>query len=380
MDALVKPIHLTLADVLEAIEAKADLKPSRRRDLRSALKRLACMAGVLPEELPLEMERLRRVFETIEPVARGISKKSLTNIRSDVLAAILMSGFRPIKRPHARTALTPPWLDLWQSIANKRIRFGLSRLLRYCSAQGIAPVEVRDATVEAFIADLSRNTLARRIPALRRRVPVLWNRTWDTVPDWPQQRLTIPNQRRDPKLIPLSDFPESFTRSLDDYAHWLACEDPFDPGARSKALRPTSIATISHALRLEAMSGKVSAKKALILAQNAILFELLIHAPLRLRNVRDLTFDTHLSWPRGADKPALLHIEAGNTKNDRPYEAELGEPLASMLALYRERIVPSAIGGLHEAVFVSVQGRRKSGSAIAWHFLRVIREALGIRM
>jgi integrase len=493
MDLLAKPLLRTLADVLEAIEAKPGLKPSRRRDLQSALSRLASMADIPLEEFPLDMEKLRQAFGTIEPAAHGIGKKTLTNIRSDVMAAIVLSGLRSTKRPHARTALAPPWLGLWRMMDDRQIRFGLSRFLRFCSAQGIAPADVSDTTVVHFLDDLTRNTLARRIPAVRRSVPVLWNRACNSVPSWPQQRLTVPDQRRGPKLTPLSVLAPGFAQSLDDYTRWLACEDPFDPDARSKALRPTSIATIRQALRLavhsaitaghpntgfddigaltrpavftdilrqlnkeanncpsmrahqaadaildvarylkqppdaietlkqirkrlppkprgltaknktllrtfedpalyeritaipkalweKAISGKLPAKKAMVVAQNAILFELLMHAPLRLRNIHELTFDIHITWPQGPGKPALLHLEASDTKNDRPYEAELVEPLASMLSVYRQRIVPAAIERLDEAVFVSVQGRRKSKATIAWHFLRVSREALGIRM
>ena len=196
------------------------------------------------------MGRLRTVFEAIEPAAHSVGKKTLINIRSDVMAAVLVSGIKAIRRPHARTALTPPWLDLWQGIADKQSRFGLSRFLRFCSSRGIPPAEVCDAAVDTFLEDLSRNTLARRIPALRRNIPVLWNRACDRVPGWPQQRLTVPDQRARSKLFPISGLPESFAESFHKYIRWLACEDVFDPDARSRALRPASIATIRQALCL----------------------------------------------------------------------------------------------------------------------------------
>ena len=48
--------------------------------------------------------------------------------------------------------LAPDWQALYDKLPTCRLRLGLSGFLRYCSATGIDPRSVSNATVEAFIA------------------------------------------------------------------------------------------------------------------------------------------------------------------------------------------------------------------------------------
>src|SRR6185503_15664492 len=48
-----------------------------------------------------------------------------------------------------------------------------------------------------------------------------------------------------------------------------------------------------------ALSPKCPKKRALPLAQTALMIEFLLHVPLRMANLAELTFEQHISWPAG---------------------------------------------------------------------------------
>ena len=52
-------------------------------------------------------------------------------------------------------------------------------------------------------------------------------------------------------------------------------------------------------------------RQALVLAQLAIVIELLLHAPIRRKNLLSLKFGIHISWPSGRKGPAQLHLACG---------------------------------------------------------------------
>ena len=59
---------------------------------------------------------------------------------------------------------------------------------------------------------------------------------------------------------------------------------------------------------------KVSGKNAQLLAQSAVLIEILIHAPLRISNLRTLRLDQHLSWVGGQIYINIPRDESKNTE------------------------------------------------------------------
>src|SRR5262249_5976124 len=86
----------SLADVDREVANKAALWAPRRRDLRSAVSRVAALLGEESAHLPLELEKIAARLATINPVAVGMTAKTLANVRSDFLAAVRQSGLRPV--------------------------------------------------------------------------------------------------------------------------------------------------------------------------------------------------------------------------------------------------------------------------------------------
>ena len=137
----------SLADVDRAIANNGSLSPTRRRDLRSAISRVAALLGEDPARLPLDLAAIAGRLAAINPVAAGLTPKTLSNIRSDLLAAVRTSGLQPVLAS-SKAALSPPWADLLARLPAKRARIGLSRLARYASAAGITPGEINDPAID----------------------------------------------------------------------------------------------------------------------------------------------------------------------------------------------------------------------------------------
>src|ERR1700733_6228471 len=78
----------SLADLDAAPEKNPPLSPTRRRDLRSAARRVARLIGEESAQIPLDLAALRRRLAACLPAAAGITDKSFANIKSGFLAAV----------------------------------------------------------------------------------------------------------------------------------------------------------------------------------------------------------------------------------------------------------------------------------------------------
>src|SRR6516162_1278749 len=127
------PPTATLATALLALEHAEKLGATRRRDLVSAVRRVADLLGQEPAAIPLDMAAIAAGLASISPVAAGMTPKRLTNIRSDFRAAIEASRMLPV--PLDKRPLNPVWQRLFERLSGRRAHFGLSRLARYASRE-----------------------------------------------------------------------------------------------------------------------------------------------------------------------------------------------------------------------------------------------------
>lgn len=114
--------------------------------------------------------------------------------------------------------------------------------------------------------------------------------------------------------------------------------------------------------------------------QNALAIDLLIHVPMRMQNLASLTFDTHLHWPQGRRKPALITFGGTETKNDVPLEFEIPTALADRLQVYRNDIAPQVTGTRPDAVFVTFAGKPRSQAAIKVAIQKTVLRYLGVKL
>jgi integrase len=114
--------------------------------------------------------------------------------------------------------------------------------------------------------------------------------------------------------------------------------------------------------------------------QTSLAIDLLIHVPLRMHNLASLRFDTHLHWPQGRRKPALVTFRRDETKNDEPLEFEIPTVLADRLNVYRNEIAPAVIGKRPDAVFVTRTGKPRTQAAIQVAITKTVLRYLGVKI
>jgi len=162
----------TLGDVLELVE-RANLAPWQLRDLKSAITRIAEMAGVVPTKVDADATVLRVTLAAIRPAAHGVTPKTWANLLSRFRAALRLAGvIDPMGQGSAMQE--PAWAPLLQAIADdKRLSCGLASFSNWCAAQAVAPQQVDDVVVQRFHSWLENRTLWPRPRDVVRRVPRL---------------------------------------------------------------------------------------------------------------------------------------------------------------------------------------------------------------
>jgi hypothetical protein len=172
----------SLADIEQALLAAEQLPTVRRRDLRSAVARVAALLGQDPAHLRLDLESIAARLAAINPLAAGMSVKRLANIRSDFLAAVRESGLQPVL-PAAKPGLSPGWQVMMERLSAKRHRLGLSRLAHYASAVGLGPTDIDDTAIERLIGAVRQGSLHQNPNVLHRNVATIWNEVATGFPD-----------------------------------------------------------------------------------------------------------------------------------------------------------------------------------------------------
>ena len=230
----------SLADLEQALQKNESLSATRRRDLRSAVVRVAALLGEEPGHLPLDLAIFAAKLATINPVAAGLTPKTLSNIRSGVLAAVRASGLQPALAP-SKAGLAPPWADLLAKLPHKRASIGLSRLARYASAAGLTPLEVDDTAMERFIGDVRKGSLHHNPNLLHRKTVMIWNEVAKTRPELGLEPVTRPSFRGPPKRIAWEDLTDAFRADVEKYLVWCEAADVFAADARPRPLAPRTL-------------------------------------------------------------------------------------------------------------------------------------------
>jgi integrase len=229
----------TLAEVLAALERNTALSPTRLRDLRSAVLRVAGLLGNVPDRIALDLPTIAAGLAAISPVAAGMTPKRFANVRSDFLAAVRASGLMPM-RPWHKSRVGPAWRQLFARLSRRRAHLGLSRFARYASAQGIHPEAVNDATVADFIKAVREQSLHGTPNWLYRQVTCIWNEAARDL-ELGLQPLTVPSFRGPPKRIHWATLSRSFRRDVDKFLNWASQSDPFAANSRPRPLAPRTL-------------------------------------------------------------------------------------------------------------------------------------------
>jgi integrase len=235
--AAAKPAASTLADVVLSLGQETSLSAKRLRDLQSAVKRVAELLSEEPAAIALDLPTISTKLASVNPIAVGVSAKTLANVRSGFLTAVKVSGLKPVQRS-AKTPLSPAWDGLMAQLSGKRARLGLSRFARYASAKGIEPKAVNNAAIEGFINAVREGSLHRKPNDLHRQVTLIWN---EVAKPSGLQSVTVASFQAPIKRVDWAQLTLSFQRDVEEHLEWCGGTDVFAADARSRVLAPRTL-------------------------------------------------------------------------------------------------------------------------------------------
>jgi integrase len=229
----------SLQDVHDRVRGHKTLSKIRRRDLCSAVRRVAFLLGDDPGHLALDVPVISVRLARTNPAAAGLTSKRFTTVKSDFKAAVVASGLKPI--PNAtKVPFSTGWTRLMAEQSAKRAQIGLSRLARYASAKELEPEEINDAALTDFINEVRQKTLHRKPNDLHRKVALIWNEVVQRS-HLDLKSVKVPSFRRPPQWIEWTLLPLAFRKNVDAFLDWSAGADPYAANARPRALAPATI-------------------------------------------------------------------------------------------------------------------------------------------
>lgn len=241
--ALLPKGTLTFADLIALLNSDQGLKPTRRRDMVSGLRRVAKALGCPPQDVPCHGRWLQPRLAKVAPAALNLSVKGWQNAVSDARAAMVHAGIVE-RRDNRFTDLAPTWKALWMGVLTSphapTLQAALCRFVYFLNNQAIAPDEVRKLHTLAYRDALARDEISKSPETAFRAAVNGWNLAVLKLPDWPQTKL--PLERRQ-KIIKLDDaaFSHAFLNDLNGLMFRLSHADPLAEDGRAKALRPVTL-------------------------------------------------------------------------------------------------------------------------------------------
>ncbi|MBT3400535.1 MAG: site-specific integrase [Rhodospirillaceae bacterium] len=240
--------QMTLQTVLEEVSADLDLPEQRRRNICSALRTLAKVIGKSLAYLPAHPGYYRSFFKGLHPEHCGLTLGRIRNIKSDILFAFRRVGCIGGRHTYM-TPLSPAWQALWdEAECADGLRRYVSRLMHYCSAQGIEPGDVDDAVSEQLREALVEESFVQDPIHTHKGIVRTWNKLADAVPSWPQSKLTVPWDK-ETYTIPLARLPKSFRDEVDALVEHWSGKDILDDTGPAKPLMPRTIKSRLYRLR-----------------------------------------------------------------------------------------------------------------------------------
>jgi integrase len=231
---------MSLADVITAVMAHADLSKSRRRDLCSALCSVARALHSEPHLLDASPWELRRRLERLRVADVGMTAESWRTVHSNLDSALQLAGLGMLPR-RSIIALTPQWDALLSLLNDRYDRSKLSRLARYCDERGIGPGELDSDVFSEFGRVLVHGSLVSRPEQVHREAALTWNKCAGAIPGWPALVLPVPRYRKNLSLT-VGGLPASFGVDLEAYLRMRALGDLL----ADESVRPASPTTVRN--------------------------------------------------------------------------------------------------------------------------------------
>src|SRR6266851_54473 len=138
----IKAATVSIVLLRERVKADPELGERRKRELLSALSSYARYLNIDPEHGDPTFAVNRTKIERFAPASADIGQRRWSNILSDVTVTFRRYGI-PVRLRPLPSNLSPEWRALRDTLRHDlRLLRGLSALMHYGSARGIAPAEV----------------------------------------------------------------------------------------------------------------------------------------------------------------------------------------------------------------------------------------------
>ena len=232
---------ISLATLKERVEEDRSVELLRRREICSAITTVAKWLNMPPEMIPAAMSYLRPRLGGLHTIQLGVSDRRIQNVRSLLLSAFRIAGISTKLAPYT-AKMSPAWQQLWDLMEGDRYgRTELSRLFRYCSANGIVPSDLSDVISSDFLTALEAESLIKKPKVRHQSVCRVWNQQAGNHAGsgWPQIELTIPKYDNRLYGVDESLVSDAIKDDLAGYLAHLAGADLF--GSMSKPFRPKSV-------------------------------------------------------------------------------------------------------------------------------------------
>jgi integrase len=218
------PMPMNIDEVMRRLEEQVGPDHIANRNMRSALRALGRVTNKPLEAIPTDPALLRALMDGASSATAGISSNRWMRVRSLVTSALTATGV-PVMRGRISAEMTQSWGEMHAALPGKKLRFGLSRLLRWFSQAGIEPHQVDAAALANFRAAAVTTSL-RSLPSTANQTFRLWNTAAAKVPGWPQIQATIERDVRR-YAIAIDRFPASFRDELDRFLTRTTLPNPF---------------------------------------------------------------------------------------------------------------------------------------------------------
>jgi integrase len=234
--ALLEP---SFVEAMAAIEGTNDLPARTRSHWICSLRQIAKAMDKPLEIIPARWTAVHFAIAGLHHARVGSTPKTLANHKSNARAALLWFA-QETKLPRRGTPLTAEWNTLRSKLAHQHSRAALSSLMRYCSAQGVAPNAVDETIIDGFMLYRSETTALASDDAARRAIARAWNGCVGAIAGWPAQRL-IESSVKAKEGPAWEEFSEGLRSEIDAHLQGLT---QFRRSFKGKRIRPCKASTI----------------------------------------------------------------------------------------------------------------------------------------
>jgi integrase len=185
----------SFADALAKIRAATGLSPSRRTHWATSLRAMARHLGRPPEAIPARIAAISDAVRKLPPEQSEAKAKTRANHRANARSALLWYNVQT--RGTGRAApMASCYRHLLALIDDRHLRDLLSPFFRFLMGVDVAPNEVTDRHVEAYVVFKHDTGFAKFKMSNIRRLVRGWNECSARVPEWPQRQLIEPSSAR----------------------------------------------------------------------------------------------------------------------------------------------------------------------------------------